>query len=387
MSGRMLVVYGIAPAAQPLAAVAQELGLQVVSAGPDAADVPPPDLALALVAVDRDPDYGFRVAATFAKAGARVVVQSARKDADLILRALRSGAHEFVVDGDADALKRALANRPGAESETRGKVTAVFGSKGGAGATTIAVNLAGAVARRGGRACIVDLDAALGGVPALLDVTPTYTLLDVIANMRRLDRELLDQSLPRHASGVVIVAPGDDLEAAERVDATVIAGLIAFLRRHFDSVVVDGLGAFDERTLAALDASDRVLLVVTQEVASVRNAQRCLEVFGKLGYADGKVQVVVNRFLKSASISQQIIEETLQVPIAASIANDFPSLLRAVGKGALVADEAPRAQVTRDLDAAVALTGFEPPGEEKRSIFGRIFPMRAAQARTAHGAR
>jgi pilus assembly protein CpaE len=387
MSGRTLVVYGVAPAAQPLAAVAQDLGLQVVSAGPDAADVPPPNLALALVSVDRDPDYGYRVATAFAKAGARVVVQGASKDADLILRALRSGAHEYVVDGDAEGLKRALANRPGAEAETRGKVVAVFGAKGGAGASTMAVNVAGALARRGAQTCVVDLDAALGGIPALLDLTPTYTLLDVVANMRRLDRELIDQSLPKHVSGIAVVAPGDDLEAAERVDATVIAGLLAFLRRHFEAVIVDGLGGFDERTLAALDASDRVLLVVTQEVASVRNAQRCLEVFGRLGYPEGKVQMILNRFQKSASISAAIVEETLQVPIAASVANDFASLLRAVGKGALVADETPRAQVARDYDAVLPVAGFEHAEEAKRSLFGRMFPVKVAQAGGANGSR
>jgi pilus assembly protein CpaE len=381
MAGRTLVVYGVSPAAQPLAGVAQELGFQIAQAGADAAELPPPNLALGLVSVDRDPDYAFRVAGAFAKAGARVVVQSASKDADLILRALRSGAHEFVVDGDADGLKRALSNRPGAEAEVRGRVTAVFGSKGGLGATTLAVNLAGAIAKRGARVCLVDLDAALGGVPALLDLTPTYTLLDVVANMRRLDRELLDQSLP-HASGIAVIAPGDDLEAAERVDATVIAGLLAFLRRHFDAVIVDGLGAFDERTLAALDASDRILLVITQEVTSVRNAQRCLEVFEKLGYAHGKVEALLNRFQKSASITLRIVEETLGLTLAGTIANDFVSLSRAIGKGALVADEAPRAQITRDLDAVVPLAGIEARGETKPSLIGRLFP-----AKVAHGAR
>jgi pilus assembly protein CpaE len=382
MTARTLVLYGISPAAQPMAAVAAELGLQVVSAGVDAAEVPPPGLALALVSADRDPDYAFRVAAAFSKAGARVVVQSVSKDAELILRALRSGAHEFVVDGDADGLKRALSNRPGAESEVRGKVTAVFGAKGGVGATTLAVNLAGAAARSGSRACLVDLDAALGGVPALLDLTPTYTLLDVIANMRRLDRDLLDQSLPRHASGVAVVAPGDDLEAAERVDATVVAGLLAFLRRHFDTVVVDGLGGFDERTLAVLDASDRVLLVVTQEVTSVRNAQRCREVFDKLGYAGGKVQLVLNRFHKGASISSAIVEETLDAPVAATVVNDFVSLSRAIAKGALVLDEAPRAQISRDVESLLPLAGIEKPVETKPTILGRFFPAKAA-----HGAR
>jgi pilus assembly protein CpaE len=297
---------------------------------------------------------------------------------------MRSGAQEFVVAGDAEGLRRALAPQASASADVRGRVSTVFGAKGGLGATTLATNLAASVAQRGGRACVVDLDPALGGVGSVLDLAPSYTIVDVVANMRRLDRELIDASVPRHGSGVWVIAPGEDIEAAERLDSATIAGLLAFLRRHYDAVIVDGLHAFDERALAVLDAADRVLLLVTQEVAAVRNAQRCLEVFGKLGYAQDKVQVVLNRFQKGAAIGSAVIEETLGVPLAATVANDFPALARAVGKGAVLVEDAPRAQVTRDVEALAPLAGFgSAEGARPRSIMARLFSGRAA----AHGTR
>src|SRR6266545_4961481 len=152
--------------------MAAELGLRV--GGGSGAKGATPANEVALVSVERDADAGFRLAASLARAGTRVVVHGPAKDADLILRALRAGAQEFVVAGDAEGLRRALENRTAAE--VRGRVVAVYPAKGGQGATTIATNLSGAFQRRGTRACIVDLDAALGAVASVLDVNPQYSL-------------------------------------------------------------------------------------------------------------------------------------------------------------------------------------------------------------------
>ncbi len=377
MESRSLVLYGTTPeAAGAIAAVAAEVGLRVgAAAGPKGA----PGTDVALVSVERDADAGFRLAASLARAGTRVVVHGPAKDADLILRALRAGAQEFVVAGDAEGLRRALGNR--AAGEVRGRVVAVYPAKGGQGATTIATNLAGALQRRGTRACVVDLDAALGAVASVLDVNPQYSLHDVVANMHRLDRELLDASIPRHGSGVAVVAAGEDVEAAERVDSATISSLLGFLRRHYDAIVLDGVRGFDERTLAALDASDQMLLVVTQEVAAVRNAQRCLDVFRRLGYPAEKVQVVLNRFQKGATITAEIVEETLEIPPAARIANDYAAVSRASAAGALLADGAPRSAATRDLDALAARTGIAGDGDRPSSWLHRVFRRKAG-----HGA-
>ncbi len=386
METRSLVTYGLPPDAErAVIALAQELGLRAVAAALDASAARAPAAAdIALVSAERDLEIAFEVVSALARAGTRVVVRGPSKEADLILTAMRSGAQEFVVVGDVDGLRRALAPRTTGSAEVHGRVTTVFGAKGGIGATTLATNLAAAVAHRGARVCVVDLDPALGGVCSVLDLAPAYTIVDVVANMRRLDRDLIDTSVPRHASGVWVVAPGEDIEGAERLDTATIAGLLAFLRHHYDAVIVDGLHAFDERSLAVLDAADRLLLLVTQEVAAVRNAQRCLEVFGKLGYSQDKVQVVLNRFHKSAAIGPAIIEETLGVPLAATIANDFPAIARAVGKGAVVVDDAPRSPLRRDVEALVPLAGLR-TGEvaRRRSLLARFFSPKVA----AHVAR
>ena len=152
------------------------------------------------------------------------------------------------------------------------------------GATSLATHLAGALARVGRRVCLVDLDLELGDVLSFLDMQGGYSLADVAANVQRLDRELLDASVPRHASGVWVLSQAEKAGPGESIDPRKRHPVLRFLRQHYDELVVDGLRDFGDVSLAALDLADRILLVVTQEVPAVRNARRCVDIFRQLGY-------------------------------------------------------------------------------------------------------
>ncbi len=385
-SGRTILLHQLDRAAESaLGAVVAELGLtRAVEAAAPGARSPRPDLAVLAAAPDED--GSFRLAAALAAGGTRVLVVG-RKDPDLILRALRSGACEFVVAGDHDELRRAVRRRfrPAEAEAARGGVVAVFGAKGGAGATSVATNLAGALARGGERICLLDVDPNLGDVLSALDMPPGFSISDLLSNLRRLDRELLDGSVQRHRSGVAVVAPSDDAEIATAVGAEGITTALGLLRAHYGRVVVDGLHGFGEASLAALDASDLVLLVTTQEVTAVRDARRCLDLFRRIGYGDEKVRVVLNRYERASRVTPDVVAETLGVPVDATLANDHRALSDAIERGEIVSAVAPRSQLAQDLagladlvapDAAVARS-------PRRSFLGRIFAGRG----NAHEAR
>ena len=358
--------------------VVEELGLRRVA---ETAQRP----SMALVSLDGDIATGIELVHALASAGTRVAVAAQTKDADLILRAMRAGAREFVSSADAGALVGAIRSlvRPTFAVST-GMLTAVFPAKGGMGATSIATNLAGILAGRGDRACLVDLDLELGDVLALLDLPGSYSIADVIENMRRLDRELLDSSIVRHRSGLAVVARGDRIDDAARVNPEGVTKLFSFLRQHYAHVLIDGLHGFGELALGAVDAADRILLVVTQEVAAVRNAQRCLDIFRRLGYPDSKVKLVINRYQKSSRITSEVVAETTGIPVAATVANDFALLNRAVNRGNLLTEEAPRAAIVRDIEALTSLLGSAPePAARPASIIGRWFAPRRAVANGA----
>jgi pilus assembly protein CpaE len=313
-----------------------------------------------LVCVGNDPRGSFGVVSELCAGGLRVIVVSSSKDPDLILQAMRAGAREFVLDGDHEGLRRAVreqARTPEGESP-RGSVMTLFPTRGGVGATSIATNVAGALQRRGESVCLLDFDLYLGDVLSFLDLPGTFSITDVLANMSRLDRDLLDTSVMRHPSGVRVLAQSGKVEEAEHVRPADMPSLFGFLRRHYDRIVVDGVRGFDEMSLAVLDASQKIVMILTQDVPAVRNTKRCLDLFRRLGYGEGKIMLVLNRFQKDSKITPDVIAETVGCPVSHTVGNDFAAAIESINRGLLLYDASPRSRLTKDIEAlAPVLSG------------------------------
>ncbi len=311
--------------------------------------------------------------------GVAVVILGPRKDPDLILAAMRAGAREFLVAGEERQLERVVQGLLESSGAVRlGSITAIVPAKGGMGATVLATHLGGALHRLGKRVCLADLDLELGDVLTFLDMSGTYTLGDVAANMRRLDRDLLDSSVPRHKSGIWVLSQSEKVAEADRVGPDAVIQVLRFLRHHYDHLVLDGLRDFDDVSLSALDIADRILLVVTQEVPAVRNAQRKAELLRQLGYDAARVLLVVNRYHKSSPITRQVIEETIRLPVVATIGNDFQSLSRAVNQGVLVWEESRRSAVARDMESLGQKIAGPQPDASRTSLLKSLLPSRMA---------
>lgn len=329
---------------------------------------------VALVAIGADHQEAFRALAALAPSGVPAVAVGP-KDPDLILSALRAGARQYVVDSDEAELRRVVPALAGAAPPAGrpGQLVAVFGTRGGVGATTVAVNLAGTVARQKERVCLLDFDLLLGDVLPFLDLTGGYSLSDVMANMGRLDRDLLDESVTRHASGVHVLAQSGKLEEAERIRSGDPRGLIEFLRGHYDRLVVDGLSGFDELSLSVLDASQQIVMVLTQDVPAVRSTKRCLELFRQLGYPNSKIKLVVNRYQRGSEITASVIEDAVGLTVAHTLGNDFASASGAINRGVMLHEAAPRSSLTRDLEAlASVVAGRNEEPRRSRSFLGGL---------------
>jgi pilus assembly protein CpaE len=327
-----------------------------------------------IVAVGHDPAATFVGVTELVAAGALVVVIGTSKDPDVILAAMRAGAREFLLESDREGLRRALHEhaQPGDARGPGGTVITLFPTRGGVGCTSLATNLGHALQKSGHRVCLVDFDLHLGDVLSFLDLPGTYSITDVLANIGRLDRELLDASIARHASGVRVLAQSGNVEEADRVRPLEVSQLLGFLRRHYDWVLVDGVRGFDEMSLAALDASQKILVVLTQDVPAVRNAKRCLDLFRRLGYADAKVNLVVNRFQKNPDITARVIEETTGLALMATLGNDFQVAITAINRGVPLHTVAPRSRLTKDIEHLADLLGERAHNGAKGGFFRNL---------------
>ncbi len=317
-----------------------------------------------------------------------VIALSDSRDADLILRAMRAGAHDFLckplkeIDLRAAAEKvfklKAMKEPAGG---TGGRVVSVFSNKGGNGTTTIAVNLADALVRfHGKKVVVVDLVLSHGDVTMFFNVNPTYSILDLAKNAEKADSDFLHTLLLKHSSGVYILADPPTIEDGDQIQAGQVRDVLDTLRSMFDFIIVDTPHQFDERTLTALEKSDIILLVTLLNLPSLKNTQKCLDLFGRLGIRDERVRLILSRYLPNDEIPRESIEGIMTCPVFFAVPNDYPTVIASVNRGKLLREIAPEKEVTRSfrrladllIGKEAAVKGVERQ-DKKRGFLDRIF--------------
>ncbi|MGI8497265.1 MAG: AAA family ATPase [Gemmatimonadaceae bacterium] len=279
-----------------------------------------------------------------------VIATAPQADPELILRAMRSGIHEFLPLplGTADfsaAVDRLM--RRNQTSVQRGRVIAVHSAKGGLGATTIAVNIARSASanRRDIRVAVADLVVAGGDVGVVLNLRSTYDMADVAAKLDRIDSGLLHSLLTPSSGGMWVLPAPDDPEMDSTLDASATTTIIELLRGEFALTVLDSEHHMSERTLSALDAADRIVLVTELSVTALRSTQRTLGLCRRLGYPDEKVCVVVNRFQSGEVLSPADASGLLKADIFWKLPNDYRTVAAALAKGVPLTEHDPASKL------------------------------------------
>jgi pilus assembly protein CpaE len=209
-----------------------------------------------------------------------VIVYSSSRDIDLARQAMVAGARDFLtMPATSEDMTRSILSVLEAEERRRmrasgqtskwgseGSVITVFGAKGGVGKTTIAVNVAVALAQETTQSVVlVDGDNGFGDVAGMLDLTPERDLTDLMRDLGKVTRETLPKYLVRHASGLnVLSAPADTLNW-RGVEPEAFGRVLELLSKSHDIVVVDTAGLLTEVTVAALEKASLILWVVTTE--------------------------------------------------------------------------------------------------------------------------
>jgi pilus assembly protein CpaE len=272
-----------------------------------------------------------------------VIGTAPRAEPEVMLRAMRAGIQEFLVappePKDLSAAVDRLMRRTQATVD-HGEIIAVYTAKGGLGASTVATNIAHGFAKNhpGARAALADLVIAGGDIRVQLNLNPSYDLGDLVAKIDRIDSELLNSLLTPTSGGVWVLPAPDSPEADEQVDANTVTTIIQHLRQTFLFTVLDCEHQLNERTLAALDAADRIVLVTQLNVGALRSTQRTVQLCSRLGYSKEKVCVVVNRFQSGEVLSPADAEEVLKAPIYFKLPNEYRVASAALTNGVPVAE-------------------------------------------------
>jgi pilus assembly protein CpaE len=276
----------------------------------------------------------------------RAVLAGAR---DILLRnASPNDLHDSLLQARrADAI-RAVGSTHDPNAPT-GSIISVFGVKGGVGKTTLATNLAVALAQESSASvALVDLDVPFGDVALMLDIHPERDILDALDDSVLDELERLQSLLVRTEHGVHVLSSPLAPDDAGAVDSRRVGRLLLRLAALHQFVLVDTPVGLTELTAASLDVAELGLLVTTPEIAALRRTHACLRLLQGLEFPTNKLQLVLNRLASKTRVSESEAMDALGHPVTWRIANDYAAM-QSAALGQPVVLSQPKSHISRDI--------------------------------------
>jgi len=298
-----------------------------------------------------------------------VICSSDDNSPEVILQSFRSGAMEFLrqplVESEIAAVFAKIEQTAARPEESRGRVIAVYASKGGCGTTFVTANLAASLARLSRkRACVIDLNLQAGDQPLYLGLEPNYSIHDVVRNFDRLDDQLIASYLTQRSKYLALLAAPTEIGKDEDVRVDHVTRAISLLRAQMEYVVIDPPRMLNEMTISALDAADDLILLMTLDVPAIRSAKRALDIFARLGYDRSRVKVVVNRYAKMPEFDLKQVGKVLETDVFATISNDYQAAISSINVGEPLVLSKAQSRIVLDFgNLASKLSGIRLPSE------------------------
>ncbi|HTR23497.1 MAG TPA: AAA family ATPase [Terriglobales bacterium] len=257
-----------------------------------------------------------------------------------IVSVMRAGAREFVDRAAShealiEAFARFTASLSRAQrSSSKARVFTFLNAKGGAGATTTAVNTAVALQEAHGRVVLVDF-APIGHAGLQLNLRPQFTIVDALQNLHRMDISLLDGLMTPYRNGLHLLA-GAQQPNLHVPTASELARLFDLLVSQYHFVVLDCSGRMDGTIQNICDLSNAVLMVAQTDVVSLWSAGR-IQTFLQEGAGRERLRVVLNRYKKIPGFTDEDVEKATSCKVLWKVPNNYQVIGPAIDKGNPVA--------------------------------------------------
>jgi pilus assembly protein CpaE len=302
----------------------------------------------------------------------KIVALHSVDDPKIILAAMRAGANEFLHPPFEESLPLALERiLNSAEAEvaptSRGKIIGFLSAKGGCGATTLACHIAWELQNQTRKnVLLADLDLTSGLVGFLMKTPSSYSILDAIKNLSRLDESMWKALIVEHRPSLSVIPAPATYTRWDHPDETQLTQVLQFMRTQHDWIVLDLGRSMNSIAAAVLDEIDQLLLVSTLEVVALHGLKSI--VHGLFDQGE-KLQLVLNRTPKMMDISTQELEKILGRSLYAALPNDYMGLYQSYSSGNLLNSNTRLAQHFGLLAAKIA--GVQPIKSKKKfAIFG-----------------
>lgn len=294
------------------------------------------------------------------------VIAAAREATGEQVRALfRAGAGDVLTGPfTGDMLRNALTEVLQATSAVglvNGSVISVVKGCGGAGATTVALNLASLMAagdpkrqRAAHSTGVLDLDLQFGDAALALDLQPRSTIVDVLKAQERVDPKFLESVMTEHASGLKLLAAAPSVVPLDAMSAEFALDLVEHCAATFERTFIDMPASWNDWTLPVLARSDVIVLVTAPTVAGAAGARRVLAALQDAA-VQRPVLLVLNKLtgLLDGFDKPSRIGRSLDMAVDAALAFD-PAATKAADRGELVVEAFPNSRLAKELRPAAA---------------------------------
>ena len=290
-----------------------------------------------------------------------ILVIGPASDPKLILRSLREGAFDYL---DQQELHAELAGRLSRifkdfqPHDAHGRLISIVGAGGGCGASTLAVNIATALAKNYKTCGLFDLNLYSGDLSALLDVEPRHSIAEFCQNMNRVDQTMFQQCLSVHESGVHLMAAPRSFADARAVTPQGIRKALSMAKGMFPYTIVDVECPHTEHHAQGLYQSELVLLVLRLDFSALRQTGRVLEYLSGLGVDKEKIELVAGRYRRPRELPVAEVEKVLKMKIKHFVPEDARYVNESNNRGMPIVLKRPRAKSSRSMiDLAWSVNG------------------------------
>ena len=284
----------------------------------------------------------------------KIMVLSDNPSVELIIEVMRTGVKEFlpvpiIKNEFLESVTRLLSTEKQEKKEGKCKIISVFSSKGGLGKTSIATNVALELAKiTKENVALIDLNFQTGDITTFLDLKPSFNISYMLENLGKINETFLLSTMERYRrTSLYVLADPPYFKQADNIKPAQITKLLETLKETFSYIIIDAEAVFDGKSISALDNSDLIFLVTVANLPALRNTQRCMELFDKLGYDSDKTKILVNRFMENDEIKENDIKKVLSKDIYWKIPNNYFAIMSAINKGVPVSEINPDTNVAQ----------------------------------------
>jgi pilus assembly protein CpaE len=321
-----------------------------------------------------------KIVSKFSKCVVVAILPESEKDDSV--RVLQSGARDLVQypyqsDNLVISIKRAIEHfernqssslNPTLDEDAKPANTfVIFSPKGGVGTTTISTNLAISLHRTLKEdVLLIDGKHLFGHIALFYNIRTGNSITDLIAHAGNLDEQLIKQVAVRHTSGVYVLPSPNSFSEAQGIKPENLFKVIQSLKKVFPNIIIDGGNYLNENTVTYMDTSDKILLVLNPDIASMRDVKQFIKISDTLAYPRDKILLILNLTGRKADVKREEIENILKMKIFGKIPADGNLALSSLNEGVPILLKKPNHpiskafnEITKELEKIVQTSKTE----------------------------